>query len=335
MPGIVAVAVLTAGLLLWAKWIPYAGQLTELAGTRAWDGSDILRVGGVRAGDPPSWSAAVNFTTAYAAAVGEALLAALVISAAVQACLPPDWTARVFGRRSGLGAAAAGSALATPGMMCTCCAAPVAAALRRHGAPTSAVLAYWLANPLLNPAVLAFLLLVAPWQWSAVRLGFGVLLAVGGAAVAARLVPATAPVEVGNDVPAPRRWPMRFLRALARTSITLLPEYLVVVMLLGAVRGWLLSAVGTGTGVAVVLVAAVVGTLLVLPTAAEIPILQALAVAGAPPAVIGALLVTLPAVSAPGMAMLASALGWRSTAVTALLVALGGVAAGGALGLLV
>nr|WP_228046163.1 permease [Saccharopolyspora sp. HNM0983] len=293
-----------------------------------------MRTGGVRAGDPPSWSAAISFTTAYVAAVGEALLAALVISAAVQACLPPDWTARLFTRRNGLGAAAAGSALATPGMLCTCCAAPVAATLRRHGAPTSAVLAYWLANPLLNPAVLAFLLLVAPWQWSLVRVVFGVLLAVGAAALAARLVPATAPAVVGNDVPAPREWPMRFLRALTRTSITVLPEYLVVVMLLGATRGWLLSAVGTGPGVAAVLVAAVVGTLLVLPTAAEIPILQALALAGAPPAVIGALLITLPAVSAPGMAVLAAALGWRSTVVTALLVALGGVAAGGVLALL-
>jgi hypothetical protein len=46
-------------------------------------------------------------------------------------------------------------------MMCTCRAAPVAAALRRTGVPTSVAVAYWLGNPLLNPAVLAFPCFVA------------------------------------------------------------------------------------------------------------------------------------------------------------------------------
>lgn len=66
-------------------------------------------------------------------------------------------------------------------MMCTCCTAPVASALRRRGARTAGVVAYWLGNPLLNPAVLVFLALVAPWQWVATRLVVGVLLVVGGA----------------------------------------------------------------------------------------------------------------------------------------------------------
>ena len=72
-------------------------------------------------------------------------------------------------------------------MMCTCCTAPVAVSLRRSGVSTSAAVAYWLGNPLLNPAVLIFLLLVAPWQWTTIRLVIGLLVVVGGAALVARL----------------------------------------------------------------------------------------------------------------------------------------------------
>jgi hypothetical protein len=32
------------------------------------------------------------------------------------------------------------------------------------------VVAYWLGNPLLNPAELVFLALVAPWPWTVTRL---------------------------------------------------------------------------------------------------------------------------------------------------------------------
>lgn len=109
-------------------------------------------------------------------------------------------------------------------------------------------------------------------------------------------------------------------------SIVLVPEYLVVVLLIGAFRGWLFPIGATlGSGVMVVLLAAVVGTLLVIPTAAEIPILQGLALAGVAAGPIGALLVTLPAVSLPGIAMVGRALGWRTTALTTAMVVVGGV----------
>ena len=73
------------------------------------------------------------------------------------------------------------------------------------------------------------------------------------------------------------------------------------------------------------LIGAVVGTLLVIPTAGEIPILQGLAIAGVAAGPIGALLITLPAVSLPGIAMVGRAFGWRTTAGTAAVVVAGGV----------
>ena len=89
----------------------------------------------------------------------------------------------------------------------------------------------------------------------------------------AELTP-TAPVE-----PADRDWlaraPGRIGRALTRLAIVLVPEYLVIVFLVGAFRGWLFPiGTATGTGLLVVLPATVVGTLVITPTAGEIPILQ-------------------------------------------------------------
>lgn len=344
LAGVLLTAVVAAALLLWAKWLPYAAKVTGLAGTHEWSGTSILTAGGVHAGDPPSWHAATSFTAAYVRAVWRALVAALLISAAVQALVPRRWLLRLLSGRGRLSAAALGGLASTPSMMCACCTAPVAVTLRRQGVPTAAAVAYWLGNPLLNPAVLVFLALVAPWQWTATRLAGGLLLVVGGAWLVARLTEPAVPTEAldaaaatdpSGDEPT-RGAPARFGRALLRLTLTLVPEYLVVVMLVGAFRGWLFPLDGSGPGAAilVVLLAAVLGTLLVIPTAGEIPILQGLAVAGLSLGAVGALLVTLPAVSLPGIAMVVRAFGWRVTAATAAVVAAGGVLSAGLIVLL-
>lgn len=101
------------------------------------------------------------------------------------------------------------------------------------------------------------------------------------------------------------------------------------VLLLGAFRGWLLPLVdGAHTGPLVVVAAAVIGTLLVIPTAGKIPILLALSTLGLSGGVIGALLVTLPSVSLPGIAMVVRSFGTRATAVTAGITVAGGILAG-------
>ncbi|AGL16825.1 permease [Actinoplanes sp. N902-109] len=328
--GVAVAAALAVGLLLWAKWWPYAAKVPGLAASGAWPGSDILRVGGVEAGDAPSWGAATSFTRAYGEAVWRALLAALLISAALQTLVPRSWLLRVLNRRGVLRSALAGGLAGTPSMMCTCCTAPVAVGLRRSGVSTAAVVAYWLGNPLLNPAVLVFLLLVAPWQWTVTRLVVGVLVVVGGAALVARLAEGRRPAGpavtagVADEPPSVRR----YAAVLLRMSLVLVPEYLVVVMLIGAFRGWLLPlGPGLGSGVLVVVVAAVLGTALVVPTAGEIPVAQGLALAGLSLGGAGALLLTLPAVSVPGMVMVGRAFGWRVTLATAGVAVAGGLLA--------
>ncbi|WP_167580857.1 permease [Kineococcus rubinsiae] len=146
-----AFLVLAVVLLTWAKWSPYASRVGELAGTRTWSGKAIATAAGVEPGSAPSLAAGWRFLLAYGGAVWKALVAGLVLAAAVQTLVPRRWLLQVMRRRRSGSSAVVGGLLSTPGMMCTCCTAPVASALRRGGVPTAGVVAYWLGNPLLNP----------------------------------------------------------------------------------------------------------------------------------------------------------------------------------------
>lgn len=319
--------------LLWAKWMPYAAKAEAAERTHHWPGSDIRSVGGVHAGDPPTWHAATTFFHAYLGSIWPALVAALLISACVQAFLPRTWLPRVLNRRRTISSALAGGVASTPSMMCACCAAPVAVTLRRSGVTPAAAIAYRLGNPLLNPAVLAFLLFVAPWQWTLTRLLIGAATVFGVATLVGAVVrdrnaehppPEPAPLDVEPDSP----MPSRFVRALSRLCLSLLPEYAVMVLAIGAWRGWLLTLIQPAHhGWLIVLVAAIVGTFVVIPTAGEIPILLGLALLGVSSGVIGALLITLPVVSFPGVAMVIRSFGWRAIGTTVV-----GVIAAGLLG---
>ncbi|WP_211261414.1 permease [Pseudonocardia acaciae] len=336
--AVVLAVVVFVAVLLWSKWFPYVAKAVETGRAHGWSGSNILATGGVRPGDPPSWDAAVSFLWAYASAVWKALVAALLISASLQALVPRAWLLRALNRRGRFASALAGGVASSPSMMCTCCTAPVAVTLRRNGVSTAAAVAYWLGNPLLNPAVLVFLLLVAPWQWTATRLVVGALTVFAGAALVAMVAdrPGRAPVPVPPDpepVAGGAGIARRFVGSLSKLALVLVPEYLVMVLLVGAFRGWLLGVGGLAAGVLAVLVVAVVGTLAVIPTAGEIPIAQGLALIGVSTGVLGALLITLPAVSAPGVAMVARSFGWRATVATTVLVIVAGVLGGAMLSL--
>lgn len=94
-----------------------------------------------------------------------ALLVSLLVAAAIDARLSRRWLVRLLSQGGRWRQAGTGAALSLPSMMCTCCTAPLTVTLRRAGAPFAAGVGHWLGNPLLNPAVLVFLFLVAPWQW--------------------------------------------------------------------------------------------------------------------------------------------------------------------------
>ncbi len=174
--------------------------------------------------------------------------------------------------------------------------------------PVPAALAYWLGNPLLDPAVLVLLFLAAPWQWGVTRLVVGAVLTLG--------------VGWGLLV--------AYLRSLMRLTVVLVPEYAVVVLLVGGLSGWASQFEGLTErlGLVGVLLAASVGALLVLPTGGEIPVLLGLTALGAGSGLVGALLITLPALSLPSLVMVARALSPRVAALSAATVVAGGLVAG-------
>ena len=328
--GLLACVLLAAGGLVWAKWAPYWDRIPQVAAAGEWSGKALFDVE-AGAGAGPSLSAGWEFTVAYTSAVWKALLVGLVLAAAIDALLPRRALLSALRRRTAVGSSVAGSLASLPSMMCTCCATPVAAVMRRGGVPTAGAVAWWLGNPVLNPAVIVFLVLVLPWEFAATRLVVGLLLVVGGSVAVARLAGRS---EVsGEALPQPEvplvDAPVRFARTLGRLLVTLVPEYLVVVFAVGALRGWLFPLDGSAAswGLLAVVVAAVVGTLVVVPTGGEIPVLIGLAALGVAPAVLAALLLTLPAISLPSMVMAGQALTWRVVGATAGAVALSGLLA--------
>jgi uncharacterized membrane protein YraQ (UPF0718 family) len=114
-------------------------------------------------------------------------------------------------------------------------------------------------------------------------------------------------------------------------SVRLIPEYAILVLALGAVRAWLFPQVGPEIDNSLPWVAtfAVIGALFVIPTAGEVPIVQAMLLLGVGAGPAAALLMTLPPISVPSIAML-----WRSFRPRTLMaVSLGVVLLGGAAGL--
>ncbi|CAM2193226.1 permease family protein YraQ [Paraburkholderia kururiensis] len=319
--------------LFYVKWFPYYHRAFTAAETHS-IGKSILM--GTAASPPaPTLQAALDYAWAYGKAIWQAMVLGLLLGSAVQALVPAQWVARMLGR-NGFGSVAAGGLLAIPGMMCTCCAAPVVAGLRARQASPGGAIAFWLGNSVLNPATLVFMGFVLGWHWTALRLVLGVALVFGLGWFLNRLVTPqesrSADEQLARLVMQQAEGNMfaRWLRVLGRMAVRLVPEYIVLVLVLGAVRAWLFPHIGPeiGNGLGWIVAFAVAGMLFVIPTAGEVPIIQAMLSLGMGVGPAGALLMTLPPVSVPSLAMLARSFRPRVLAIVALTVVLFGVAAG-------
>jgi uncharacterized protein len=126
--------------------------------------------------------------------------------------------------------------------MCTCCAAPVPVGLRQAGASPQATLAYWLVNPTLNPVTLILIGWALGCKWLALPFATGVLLVCGGGfliagsadldrmSISGRLGSEASPVGELDLRETPwRRWSAHHWRP----SISLIPEYLIMIFLFG------------------------------------------------------------------------------------------------------
>ncbi len=113
-------------------------------------------------------------------------------------------------------------------------------------------------------------------------------------------------------------------------ALWILPEYVVLILLLGAARAWLFPHVGPeiGNHLGWIVALAIAGTLFVIPTAGEVPIVQAMLALGMGVGPAGALLMTLPPISVPSVAMLLTAFRWQLLAVVAVCVVALGIVGG-------
>lgn len=326
-------AVVAVAGLFYVKWFPYYNRAFVAASKHA-IGKSIL-MGDAAHAPAPSLQAAIDYALAYGKAIWQAMVLGLLLGSGVQALLPVQWIAKLLGGR-GFGSALAGGMLALPGMMCTCCAAPVVVGLRRRQAAPGAAIAFWLGNTVLNPATLIFIGFVLGWQWAGLRLLLGLPMVFGLGWLANRMTSpkeaqqaeaSLAAIQAEPETAPFRRW----LVHLGGMAVRLIPEYVVLVLLLGAARAWLFPAMGPdiGNNLGWVLAFAVAGALFVIPTAGEAPIIQAMLALGVGVGPAGALLMTLPPISVPSMAMLARSFPPRILAVVAGVVVLFGVIAGG------
>jgi uncharacterized membrane protein YraQ (UPF0718 family) len=330
-----AIILLTAvGGLLYVKWLPYYHRAFVASATHS-IGRSIL-MGDAGQAPAASLRSAIDYAIAYGKAVWQALVLGLLLGSALQELAPPTLIARALGR-PGWRSVAMGGLLSIPGMMCTCCAAPVVIGLRRRRATASSAIAFWLGNTVLNPATLVFMGFVLGWRWTALRLAFGILMVFGVAYLVNRIAQPEQLQMLEREVdqlaaretnvnPTIAGWFRKFLRL----ALGLIPEYLVLVLLLGATRAWLFPHIGPDIGNNLFWIAlmAAAGLIFVIPTAGEVPIVQAMLALGIGAGPAAALLLTLPPVSLPSLAMTKSVFTLRVLGFVAAAVLVVGIIAG-------
>jgi len=331
---VMIILIIAVAGLFYVKWMPYYNK-AFLASANHSIGKSILM--GTSAQAPaPSWQAAFDYALAYGKAIWQAMVLGLLLGSALQEFAPRAWIAGKLGRAN-LSSVAVGGLLAIPGMMCTCCAAPVVIGLRRAQASAAAATAFWLGNTVLNPAALIFMGFVLGWKWTGLRLALGIPLVFGTGYLISRMARASEVAALRTQLsqviaePAPespsiRGWLTRF----AQLVIGLIPEYLILVLILGATRAWLFPIAGPAVGNDLQWIAlmSAAGLLFVIPTAGEVPIVQAMLALGVGAGPAAALMMTLPPISLPSLAMMGKVLSMRVLGVISLVVFLTGIAAG-------
>ena len=321
----------------YVKWIPYYAK-AFVAYSQHSIGDSII-FGKASAAPVASISAALDYAIAYGKSIWKAMLLGLILGSGIKVLLPSNWVSAVLGRL-GFRSVMLGGFFALPCMMCTCCAAPVAAGMRQSRASVGSVVSWWLANPLLNPATLVFMGFVLGWGWTLFRLVFGIAMVLGIAYLAeryaeSRLNKEEASLEDASKQNLPPELEvssdgvmLRWAREFMSLTIKLLPEYLVLVLLLGAARAWLFPVFGADDSIIWIFALALAGMLFVIPTAGEVPIVQAMFALGMGAGPAGALIMTLPAVSLPSLVMLGKVFSLRMRLLIAVGVVLSGIITG-------
>ncbi len=300
---VIFMAVAAAGLL-YVKWWPYFQKVISASATHS-IGPSIL---GDQAASASPWVTAWDYAKVYFQSIWKAALLGVLLGSLIQVLLPSRWLLKVLGKTS-FGSTAAGGLASIPGMMCTCCAAPMAVGMRKKKVSIGASLAFWLGNPTINPATLIFMTFVLSWKFTVLRLFFGIILVFGVSYFANRFAKNAEPVDM-EKVQESKNFEeeegpffIRWMKSLGTMLLHIGPAYIFSVLLLGAARVWLFPQLSetASNSLFAVIGFALAGMLFVIPTAAEIPIIQTFMLVGLGAGPAAALLITLPALSLPSL----------------------------------
>ena len=299
--------------------------------------ADIVVPGG-KASTAAVWSR----TLGYLIVVGPALVFGVLIAGAVRSCPAPTWIVRALGANPQRRQVLAGIAGA-PLMLCSCCVAPVFAAVQERSRQPGPSLAVALAAPCLNPAALALTFIVFGLRLGVARLVMALVAVFALPPIVTRAAgvagmdnvvepgvqPSAAETVRASAVDRSDLW--RVIRFSLDGALRTLP-----LLVLGIVASmWLVQRVppfqpGTNTFLAVV-VTTLIAIPIALPTFFEIPIALALLGAGGPPAVAAVVLFAGPAINLPSLLTIGRAATWTVAAAAAIGVAV--IACTGALAL--
>lgn len=313
--------------LWYVKWSPYYGKVFVAADTHSIGSSILTSI------SYSPLNAAWDYTQIYFLAVWKAALLGLILGSLIQVLIPRNWLLNTLGRSGFLGTVL-GLVFALPGMMCSCCAAPVVVGMRRQHVAMGGALAFWIANPLLNPATLVFMGFVLGWQFTLIRLIAGIITVLIVAVTVQKYIadqPEFQPAVINDDILTSSKGSFikRWLNAFWSLFWNVVPVYVLVVFILGAASVWFFPHTNiVSNNLFWVVIMALVGCLFVIPTAAEVPIVQAMMQIGMGFAPALTLLITLPAVSLPSLIMLRKAFPARAIWLTGIIVALCGIVVG-------
>ena len=124
--------------LWYVKWQPYYGKAFTAAETHS-IGKSILAQA-----DASPLKAAWDYAMVYFLAVWKAAVLGVLLGSLIQVLIPRNWLVKTLGQPRFQGTLL-GTIFSLPGMMCSCCAAPVAAGMRRQRVSMGGALAFWMA----------------------------------------------------------------------------------------------------------------------------------------------------------------------------------------------
>ncbi len=268
----------------------------------------------------PLWQQPFLFTAAYFRDIWWATLLGLLAGGALMAFFP----AGTFGKNlqgEGLGKCLVGAMAASPLMMCACCSSLLVPSLRQKGAGIGPSLAFWMASPSLHLGGIAIIATLFSVEAALFRLLLAVGTTVGvafflGKRMGAEQIPPPSSLKGFLDLPesSSASFIQQWLGTTLRLARALLPVAVVATFIIGLLKTYLFSEhfpLLQQTGPIHLLGVSLLGTLMMVPTLGEIPLVLSLMQLGLSPSSAVVLLYSLPVVNLPSLFIVGRYLGWK------------------------